>query len=65
MSYEVFIRDWWIEDSSWPNGLAPGPGPSEHFDYVKTEEEAKKICQEYNSTHVPGRLSRKAEYSRC
>jgi len=29
---------------------------------VSTEEEARRICRQYNETHEPGPLSRKAEY---
>ena len=29
-----------------------------------TESDARAICKQYNDTHNPGRLSRKAEYER-
>lgn len=29
---------------------------------AKTQEEARAICKQYNDTHDPGFLSRKAEY---
>ncbi len=29
---------------------------------IKTEQEAREICEQYNATHNPGRLSRKMEY---
>jgi len=61
--YRVFTRTWWKDNPSWPNGLEPGAGrPHTLQKHIKTEEEAREICREYNATHEPGRLSRKAEY---
>lgn len=61
--YKVFTRTWWVNNPNWPNGLEPGAGRKTTIaKNVKTEEEARAICQRYNSTHNPGRLSRKAEY---
>jgi hypothetical protein len=62
MKYEIYVRNWWIKNSEWPNGLEPGPGPSTHIKHVDTIEEARDYCEEYNSTHKPGKLSRKAEF---
>ena len=63
MSYRVFTRTWWRENPAWPNGLEPGAGRKHTLaKRVATEEEARAIAQQYNSTHTPGRLSRKAEY---
>ena len=63
MSYTVFVRNWWISDKSYPYGKRPGPGPKTIIRRgVDTEEEARKICAEYNETHEEGKLSRKAEY---
>ena len=61
--YKVFVRDWWRENRSWPNGLEPCPGEEEILEEnIETEEEALAIAQEYNRTHEPGRYSRKAEF---
>ena len=60
--FKVFTRNWWRENKDWPKGLEPHAGRKYTIDTVSTEEEARKICQEYNKTHKPGRLSRKAEY---
>jgi len=60
--YRVFTRTWWRENPEWPNGLEPQPGRKYTIRSVKTEEEARKICHEWNQNHKPGRLSRKAEY---
>jgi hypothetical protein len=51
-----------VNNPSWPNGLEPGAGPKTTIAKVRTEEEAQERCQEYNDSHDPGRLSRKAEY---
>jgi hypothetical protein len=60
--YTVFHRTWWIENPSWPNGLEPGAGRKHVIARNVSLEEALELCREYNSTHKPGRLSRKAEF---
>ena len=62
MSYRVFTRTWWKNNPSWPNGLEPCPGRKHILAARVTEEEARGMCETYNATHEPGRLSRKAEY---
>ena len=72
-SYRVFVRNWWRYNPSpaWSNpgspyhGLEPDPG-ARKTTIAKgcTEEEARQVCREYNTSHAPGRLSRKAEYER-
>lgn len=59
--YKVFIRNWWRKE----NGkLVPDPGARKKtLGYCDTQEEAREICKEYNRTHRPGPLSRKAEYT--
>ena len=61
--YTVFVRNWWRYEPG--KGLVPNPRARKHTIQkgVKTEEEAQAICKRYNSTHNPGRLSRKAEYT--
>ena len=66
-SYKVFVRNWWRLD--WQPGCAgvrvPDPGARKTTIATGcTEEEARAICAEYARTHKPGRLSRKAEYTR-
>jgi hypothetical protein len=57
---DVFIRNWYRRDS---NGrIVPGAGRKTYIARSVTEAEAQQICERYNSTHNPGRLSRKAEY---
>lgn len=60
--YRIFTRTWWRNNPNYPGGLEPGPGRKYTLGKTKTEEEARSWCQEYNRTHNPGRLSRKAEY---
>lgn len=62
--YRVFVRNWWKNNSSWPQGLEPDSNARRHTiaRNVETEEDARKIAQEWNATHKPGRLSRKAEF---
>ena len=63
MSYRVFTRTWWRNNPAWPNGLEPSPGRKTTLvSRVETEDEARRICQEHNRTHNPGRLSLKAEF---
>jgi hypothetical protein len=58
--YRVFIRDWWKRG---PAGLEPAPRARKtHYAWATTEDEARSIAQEYNRTHKPGPLSRKAEF---
>ncbi len=60
--YTVFIRNWWRKDS---NGtLVPNSGGRKtYFATANTQDEARAICKEYNDSHAPGKLSRKAEYT--
>lgn len=61
--YRVFTRTWWRNNPAWPQGLEPCAGRKHTLRRnVKTEAEARSICQAWNATHKPGRLSRKAEY---
>ena len=64
-TYYVFVRDWWKENPSWPNGLEPDSGAEKTIlrgGRGLTEEEAREMAQEWNKTHDPGRYSRKAEF---
>ena len=60
--FRTFIRTWWKENPEWPNGLEPHPGRKSYCATHFKEEEARAACEHYNSTHEPGRLSRKMEY---
>ena len=69
VTYRVFTRTWWRQNSTtsdrgilaWPDGLEPCAGRKTTIARHCTEQEARAIAQEYNATHKPGRLSRKAE----
>lgn len=64
-SYRVFVRNWWRLSNgphSW-EGREPAPGARKTTLARRcTEAEARRIAQQYNATHEPGKLSRKAEY---
>lgn len=62
--YTVFVRNWWKDNKNWPNGLEPDPTARKYIIYrnVDNEDKAREIAQEWNRTHKPGRLSRKAEF---
>jgi len=61
--YRVFIRSWWKRNSAWPNGLEPCAGSQRNIARGKTYDDARTLCEHYNSTHRPGKLSRKAEFT--
>lgn len=60
--YHVFTRTWWAENPAWPNGLEPCPGERHYIARHVTYADARELCEEYNDTHEPGRLSLKAEF---
>ena len=62
--YKVFTRNWWKRNSNWHDGREPDSSARKYtLGYVNTEEEARTMCEEYNTTHEPGLLSKKAEYT--
>ena len=75
--FKVFVRNWWRYagkgESGTPGGILGLPTPREVVadprarkhtlaTQIRTEDEARAIAREYNRTHKPGPLSRKAEY---
>jgi len=63
--YQVFTRNWWKENTAYPNGLEPDSNAErQNITQTYTEEEAREYCQEHNNTHAAGRLSNKAEYQK-
>jgi len=60
--YNVFVRDWWKRNKNWPGGREPHAGPKTYLRKHVTYADARELCQQYNSTHEPGFLSRKAEF---
>lgn len=63
--YNVFVRNWWRRNPAWPDGLEPYPGRKRYLRRGLTYAEARRMCIDYNDTHKPGRLSRKAEFEQC
>jgi hypothetical protein len=60
--YNVFTRTWWRDNPAWPDGLEPHPGKRRYMARGVSRERALELCQQYNSTHKPGRRSHKAEF---
>lgn len=60
--FDVYHRTWWRRNPAWPNGREPGAGRKTYIAKRVTEEEARAICKQWNATHDPGPLSRKAEF---
>lgn len=59
--YTVFVRNWYRMEGG---KLVPNPGARRTvLDTGRTREEAQSMCAEYNRTHKPGKLSRKAEFT--
>lgn len=65
-NFTVFTRTWWRENPDYPNGLEPSIGKSRTIGRCATEEQAREMCRQYNTTtgqtKANRRLSRKAEY---
>ena len=77
-TFRVFVRNWWRWESVPQYGqdvngrhcivakkttLIPDPGALKTtLARRMTESEARAFCSDYNARHVPGPLSRKAEY---
>jgi hypothetical protein len=60
-TYKVFTRTWWAKDPAYPGGRRPCPGRKTTLANRCTLDEARRIAKQYNDTHNPGPLSRKAE----
>lgn len=59
--YTVFTRNWWRKE-----GDRLVPDPSARKTVLRrnlTKDEARGLCEEWNNTHNPGKLSRKAEFT--
>ena len=64
MAFKCFTRTWWRRNPAWSGGREPDASGRKTTiaKRVQTEEEARAICKQYNDSHEPGFLSRKAEY---
>ena len=60
--FRTFTRTWWANNPDWPSGLEPCAGRKTYTNRNLSETEARAVCQRYNKSHKPGRLSRKMEY---
>jgi hypothetical protein len=59
--YIVFVRNWWRVESG---RLVPNPGARRtRIATAETYDGARELCKQYNDTHAPGKLSRKAEFT--
>ena len=63
--YSVFVRTWWKRNPSYPGGREPGAGKKRYLRRHVTEADARAIARQYNETHEPGFLSKKAEYEQA
>ena len=65
--YDVFHRTWWKYErqASGLRKLVPHAGHKTYLARHVTFDSAKAIAAQYNITHVPGALSRKAEIERA
>ena len=63
--YTVFSRKWWKKNPKWPNGLEPDGNARRTIirEDVKTIEEARQICKEWNEQNPEGKYSRRAEFT--
>ncbi len=60
--YDVFIRRWYRANPKYPGGLEPHLGRKTFLAHNVTREEALRLCEQYNSTHNPGKFQLKAEF---
>jgi len=65
-TYKVFVRNWYKYQHTGKGKREIVPNPTARKTVIATvynEAEARERCQRYNSSHDPGPLSRKAEYT--
>ena len=56
----MFHRTWWQPNGH--GGREPGAGERHYIARHVTGDDARAICEEYNSAHDPGFYSDKAEF---
>lgn len=62
--YQIFHRKWWKHNEDWPDAKEPSAGETKYkIGYAETEEQARKMCKEWNETHEEGKYSDRAEYT--
>jgi hypothetical protein len=65
-TYKVFVRNWYkyAPDGAGKRKLVPHPTARKTvIAIVYSEAEARERCNNFNNSHDPGPLSRKAEYT--
>lgn len=61
--FTVFVRNFWKKNPAYPGGREPNLSARKtKIATADTEDEARRIAREWNASHDPGPLSRKAEY---
>jgi hypothetical protein len=61
--YDVFIRTWWKYEYKNGNQVkVPHVGRKSFIARRVLLERARQLCEDYNNSHNPGPLSRKAEF---
>ena len=61
--YVIFARNWWKENPRTKRLESDPSARKTNLGYASTEAEAREFCREWNNSHNPGKLSRKAEYT--
>lgn len=62
-NFTVFTRTFWKKNDNWPGGREPHLGRKTVIGHATSREKAVEMCEDYNNTHSPGFLSRKAEFT--
>lgn len=62
MKYKVFTRRWFRANPEWPDGLEPCPGRKTTLRKGLGLDQARALCEQWNSDNDPGKYSRKAEF---
>jgi hypothetical protein len=64
--YTVFTRNWWKEVKTSYGQKQLVPDASARRTVLERNlslEDARKLCEDWNNNHRPGKLSRKAEFT--
>ena len=59
--YRVFVRTMYRREAG---KIVPGWGRKTTIERNLTYDEARRRCQDYNATHNPGKLLRRAEFTK-
>lgn len=66
-NYLIFHRTWWKKNPNFPGGLEPEMGRKTLIGYAETQDQARKMCEEWQAdfdrSHRSNKLSRKAEWT--